>query len=53
LNSLKETKRLSKLREESEGGTIIWLEKNNPKIAKGLMTKQMEEKKKYGKKKNQ
>jgi bacterioferritin (cytochrome b1) len=28
-----------------------WLEKNNPKIAKRLMTLQMEEKKKHGKKK--
>src|ERR687887_1171495 len=28
-----------------------WLEKNNPKIAKRLMTKQLEEKKKQGKKK--
>jgi ferritin-like metal-binding protein YciE len=37
------------LKEEQSFGD--WLEKNNPKIAKRLMTKQMEEKKKYGKKK--
>jgi ferritin-like metal-binding protein YciE len=37
------------LKEEEMFGD--WLEKNNPKIAKRLMTMQMEEKKKYGKKK--
>jgi ferritin-like metal-binding protein YciE len=37
------------LKEEVSFGD--WLEKNNPKIAKRLMTRQMEEKKKYGKKK--
>jgi len=37
------------LKEEESFGN--WLEKNNPKIAKRLMTMQMEEKKKYGKKK--
>jgi ferritin-like metal-binding protein YciE len=37
------------LKEEESFGD--WLEKNNPKIAKRLMTRQMEEKKKYGKKK--
>jgi ferritin-like metal-binding protein YciE len=37
------------LKEEESFGD--WLEKNNPKIAKRLMKMQMEEKKKYGKKK--
>jgi ferritin-like metal-binding protein YciE len=37
------------LKEEESFGD--WLEKNNPKIARRLMTRQMEEKKKYGKKK--
>jgi ferritin-like metal-binding protein YciE len=37
------------LKEEESFGN--WLEKNNPRIAKRLMTMQMEEKKKYGKKK--
>jgi bacterioferritin (cytochrome b1) len=37
------------LKEEESFGD--WLEKNNPKIAKRLMTMQVEEKKKYGKKK--
>jgi ferritin-like metal-binding protein YciE len=37
------------LKEEEAFGD--WLEKNNPKIAKRLMTKQIEEKKKQGKKK--
>jgi ferritin-like metal-binding protein YciE len=37
------------LKEEESFGD--WLEKNNPKIAKRLMTRQMEEKKRYGKKK--
>jgi ferritin-like metal-binding protein YciE len=37
------------LKEEESFGD--WLEKNNPKIAKRLMTLQMEEKKKHGKKK--
>jgi hypothetical protein len=37
------------LKEEESFGN--WLEKNNPRIAKRLMTMQIEEKKKYGKKK--
>jgi ferritin-like metal-binding protein YciE len=37
------------LKEEESFGN--WLEKNNPMIAKRLMTMQIEEKKKYGKKK--
>src|ERR671925_2158031 len=37
------------LKEEEAFGD--WLEKNNPKLAKRLMTKQIEEKKKQGKKK--
>ena len=37
------------LKEEESFGN--WLEKNNPRIAKRLMTTQIEEKKKYGKKK--
>ena len=37
------------LKEEESFGD--WLEKNNPRIAKRLMTMHMEEKKKYGKKK--
>jgi ferritin-like metal-binding protein YciE len=37
------------LKEEKPFGN--WLEKNNPRIAKRLMTMQIEEKKKYGKKK--
>jgi hypothetical protein len=37
------------LKEEESFGD--WLEKSNPKIAKRLMTRQMEEKKKYGNKK--
>jgi bacterioferritin (cytochrome b1) len=37
------------LKEEESFGN--WLEKNNPRIAKRLMTIQIEEKKKYGKKK--
>jgi hypothetical protein len=37
------------LKEEESFGD--WLEKNNPKIAKRLMMRQMEEKLKYGKKK--
>ena len=37
------------LKEEESFGN--WLEKNNPRIAKRLMTMQIEEKKKYGKRK--
>jgi ferritin-like metal-binding protein YciE len=37
------------LKEEESFGN--WLEKNNPRIAKRLMTMQIEEKKRYGKKK--
>ena len=37
------------LKEEESFGN--WLEKNNPRIAKRLMTMQIEERKKYGKKK--
>jgi bacterioferritin (cytochrome b1) len=39
------------LKEEESFGN--WLEKNNPRIAKRLMTMQIEEKKKYGKKKKE